>query len=70
MPDNIGSGIGLVPSGTKPLPDLMLTYVMVKWIIGNKLKWNFDQSTTFLAKNIFENVVCHGTAMSVQVSFD
>ena len=25
--DNIGSGNGLVPSGNKPLPDLMLTQV-------------------------------------------
>ena len=70
MPDNIGSGNGLVPSGTKPVPDLMLTCVMVKWIIGNKFSDILIKVQLFSQNNVSENVVCHGAAMFVQVSFD
>ena len=36
---NIGSGNGMLPDGTKPLSEPMLTYV--NW---NKFKWNFHQN--------------------------
>ena len=38
---NIGSGNGLVPSGNKPLPEPMLTQILVAMVsLGpNELKW-------------------------------
>ena len=39
---NIGPGNGLVPDGTKPLPEPMPTYCQLDYWVY-KLKWNFNQ---------------------------
>ena len=52
-----GSGYGLLPDGTNPLPEPMVTYF--NWGLGNKLQWNLHQNAhIFIQENAFENDVC------------
>ena len=39
---NIGLGIGLLPDGTKPLPEPMLAYH--KWSSEGKFTWNTNHN--------------------------
>ena len=51
---NIGSGNGLLPVGTKPLPEPMLTYCQLKFESNTKI---------LIEENAFPNVVCKMVAI-------
>ena len=42
---NIGSGNGLLPDGTKPLPEPILMYCQLD--LQKKLQWKFNQNLRF-----------------------
>ena len=49
---------------TAPSHYLNQCWNIVKWIIGNKLQWNFNRnSDIFIQENAFESIVCEMTAI-------
>ena len=60
---NTGSGIGLLPDGTKPLPEPILTYrcvsEIINWTLKNRLQRNSNHNSMIVSQeNAYESVVC------------
>ena len=54
--NNIGSGNGLLPNGTRP--SLKLVLMFFNWTIGNKVRAHLKQNRkSLVGENVFENVV-------------